>query len=186
VLAAVAVGAGLAAAWAMAATRAHETSAVFRNQFVTFRYPTSWSTTVRREKVLHFDPMVYLGTEQARRDPCKTSKTPLGTTTVCGWPVSRLSPNGVLVKWENRGFPGVNLGRFPGKTTLIGGRAARVSVQRPGTCGQIGADETISIAVSRPLQSNWTQIDACLRGPKLAPLERQVQALLGSTKFLAP
>ena len=47
-------------------------------------------------------------------------------------------------------------------------------------------NETISVAIARPLAYNWTQVDACLRGPRLAPLERQVRALLGSTRFLAP
>ena len=49
-----------------------------------------------------------------------------------------------------------------------------------------GADETISVAIARPLESNWTQVDACLRGPNLSALEKQVHALLGTARFTAP
>jgi hypothetical protein len=181
-LAAVAVAAGLAAAWATASTRTTSASTAFGNGFVTFRYPTSWSATVWKEHVLHFDPMVYLSTERAQHDPCTSN----GFDTVCGWPVARLSPNGLIVKWENRGYPGTNVGTFPGRTTLVGGRAARVSVTKPGTCRRLGADETISVSIARPLQGNWTQVDACLRGPNLSTLERQVHALLDTAHFTAP
>ena len=46
-------------------------------------------------------------------------------------------------------------------------------------------DLTTQEAVAR-LQSNWTAFDACLRGPNLAEQEREIRALLGSTRFLAP
>jgi len=185
--AAAAAGAGLVAAWATASTRApHASPSVFRNGFVTFTYPTSWSATVWKEDVLHFDPMVYVGTGRRQHDPCRTSATAAGTATRCGWPVGALAPNGVLVKWENRGFPGARIAGFPGTTLSVGGRIARLSVKRPGVCRSLGADETISVAIARPLPDNWTQVDACLRGPQLAPLERQFRALLGSTRFLAP
>jgi len=182
VLAAGAIVAGLLAAWAMASPRSHESSSAFQNGFVTFRYPASWSATVWKENVLHVDPMVFLSTETAQHDPCRTN----GFDTICGWPVRQLSSNGLIVRWENRGFPGVNLGRFPGTTTLVGGRAARIAIQRPGICRSVGADETISVAISRPLESNWTQVDACLRGPNLSALEKQVHALLGTAHFTAP
>ena len=181
-LAAAAVAAGLLAAWATASSHTTQASTAFGNGFVTFRYPASWSATVWKEHVLHFDPMVYLSTERSQHDPCRSD----GANTVCGWPVTRLDRNGLIVKWENRGFPGTNVGTFPGKTTLIGGRPARVSISRPGTCRDVGADETISVAIARPLQSNWTQVDACLRGPDISTLEQQVHELLGSARFSAP
>ena len=81
---------------------------------------------------------------------------------------------------------GVRVATFPGEKLRVDGRVARLSVQRPGRCGGVGADETISVAIARPLAGNWTQVDACLRGPKLAPLEQQVRALLASARFLTP
>ena len=181
-LAAVAIAAGLLAAWATASSDTTQASTAFGNGFVTFRYPSSWSATVWKEHVLHVDPMVYLSTERSQHDPCGTT----GLTTVCGWPVTRLGRNGVIVRWENRGYPGTNVGTFPGKTMFVGGRAARVSISKPGTCRAVGADETISVAIVRPLESNWTQVDACLRGPDLGSLEKQVHTLLGTARFAAP
>jgi len=167
--------------------RAQEASVgVFSNEFVTFRYPAAWASSSWTKQELHFDPMVYLSTEQAQHDPCRTSASATGKTVSCGWPIKRLASNGVLVQWENRGSPGVRVATFPGEKLRVDGRVARLSVQRPGRCGGVGADETISVAIARPLAGNWTQVDACLRGPKLAPLEQQVRALLASARFLTP
>jgi hypothetical protein len=167
--------------------RAQESSfGVYSNDFVTFRYPSAWSPSAWSKQELHFAPMVYLSTERAGHDPCRTTSSSAGRTTSCSWPIDRLSANGVLVQWENRGYPGARVAAFPGEKLRVGGRAARLSVQRPGRCGGVGADETISVAIARPLARNWTQVDACLRGPKLAPLEQQVRALLASARFLTP
>ena len=43
----------------------------------------------------------------------------------------------------------------------------------------------MSVTIARPLPSNWTALQACLRGPNLAEQERQVRALLSSMRFLA-
>jgi hypothetical protein len=159
---------------------------VFGNGFVTFHYPAAWASSSWTKQELHFDPMVYLSTERAQHDPCRTSASATGKTVSCGWPIDRLSSNGVLVQWENRGSPGVRVATFPGEKLRVDGRVARLSVQRPGRCGGVGADETISVAIARPLAGNWTQVDACLRGPRLASLEQQVRALLASARFLTP
>jgi hypothetical protein len=78
------------------------------------------------------------------------------------------------------------LANVPGLSTRVGGRNAKLSTQRPGSCGGLGADETISVAIASPMPSNWSAVDTCLRGPNLAAHERQVRALLSSTRFLAP
>ncbi len=128
--------------------------------------------------------MVYLST-QATHDPCRTTASALGgTTTTCGWPVGRLAPGGVVVLLENRGSPGVSLTNFAGQSTRVDGRSAKLSTQRPGICRALGADATISVAIARPLASNWTALAACLRGPHLAEQERQVRAMLSSMRFL--
>jgi hypothetical protein len=56
-------------------------------------------------------------------------------------------------------------------------------VTKPGLCRTIGADETIAVEIERPLADNWTAFTACLRGPGLAAGERDVNALLASTRF---
>lgn len=179
-----AVAAGSLAVWSAASPGAAGLQ-TYRNAFVTFQYPAAWATSVFIEQTLHFHPMVYLST-QSTHDPCRTtSSAGGGAATACGWPVGRLAPGGVVVLLENRGAPGATLGSFAGKPVRIGGRGAKLSTQKPGICGTLGAEATISVAIARPLPSNWTAVQACLRGPNLAAQERQVRALLRSMRFLA-
>jgi hypothetical protein len=131
--------------------------------------------------MLHFHPLVYVST-QSSRNPCRQSQA----ETVCGWPVDRLRANGVLIVWENRGWPGWSLASMSGRALRVGGRAAKISARHPGACSTIGADETVEVSIERPLRDNWTAFTACLRGPDLAVSERAVGALLASTHFLAP
>jgi hypothetical protein len=154
----------------------------FQNSFVRFRHPAAWAAAEPKASALHFHPMLYLGV-QPTRNPCATTTNEVR----CGWPVSELRPGGVLVVWENRGYPGWTLASARGASTHVGGRAARRLVSRPGACAAIGADETVQVAIKRPgMDGNWTAITACLRAPKLAANERQLDALLASTRFRAP
>jgi hypothetical protein len=156
-------------------------TAEFQNSFVQFRYPTSWDAAQPNVSALHFHPMLYLSV-QPTRNPCAGA----GSTVRCGWPVSRLQPGGVLVVWENRGYPGWSLASAPGAPTQVGGRKARRFVTRPGACSAIGADETVQVAIERPgLSGNWTAVTACLRAPNLATNEQQLDAVLASTRFKA-
>jgi hypothetical protein len=182
-----AVVAGSLAFWSAASPGAKQSGLqTYRNSFLSFTYPAAWAPSVFTEQTLHFHPMVYLST-QPTHDPCRTvASAGGGSSTTCGWPVGRLAPGGVVVVLENRGSPLASLTNFAGVPTLIGGRRAKVSTQRPGSCGDLGADATISVAISRPMPSNWTALSACLRGPHLAEQERQVRALLSSMRFLQP
>lgn len=154
----------------------------FRSPFVEFTHPPTWSASEPPTSgSLHFHPLIYLSA-QPTRDPCRTQ----GGTVACGWPVQRLKPGGVLVVWENRGYPGWTLASAAGTRLRIGDRPARRAVSRPGACKSIGADETVEIAIARPLPSNWTAVTACLRSPNLAASEQQLDALLASIKFKAP
>jgi hypothetical protein len=153
----------------------------FRNNFLVFGYPPAWKPTVFTiTGTLHFSPMVYLSSQPVHH-PCHSQQS----ATVCGWPLDRLRPGGTLIVWENRGFPGWSLRTTQGTSVRIGGRLAKQTVTRPGQCAAIGADETIAVEIERPIPDNWTAFTACLRGPGLAATERQVDALLASTKFVA-
>jgi hypothetical protein len=153
----------------------------YSNNFVSFSHPSTWKANpFRWAGSLHFRPLLYVST-QPLQDPCRTK----GNATVCAWPVRRLQPGGVLITWENRGFPGFSLQTQRGSALRVGGRSAKRSATRPGPCAAIGGDLTIEVAVARPLADNWTEVTACLRGPGLAQNERRVDALLASTKFLA-
>jgi hypothetical protein len=156
--------------------------ATFRNSFFVFGYPPAWKPAVFKiTGTLHFSPMVYLSSQPVHH-PCHSQQS----TTVCGWPLDRLRPGGTLIVWENRGFPGWSLRTTQGTSLRIGGREAKQTVARPGQCAAIGADETIEVAIARPIPNNWTAFTACLKGPGLASTVRQVDALLASTKFVAP
>lgn len=177
----VAAGCGSAVGTGGAATPTRAL-ADFHNAFLEFRYPASWAAAQPDvDGTLHFHPMLYLS-EQPTRNPCQTTTD--GTS--CGWPIVRLRPGRVLIVWENRGSPGWSLRSTPGVPLSVGGRPARRHVSRPGPCAAIGADETIEVAIARPLADNWTALTACLRAPNLADSERAVDALLASTKFNAP
>ena len=154
----------------------------FHNSFLAFSYPTAWKPFVFQiTGTLHFHPMLYLSSQPAHQ-PCHEQ----GSATVCGWPVDRLRPGGALVVWENRGAPNWTLASVPGADVHIGGRRAKREVSRPGLCAAIGADETIEATIARATPGNWTDFTACLRGPGLAASERRIDALLASTRFLAP
>lgn len=173
-------------AWASGAFHRGSTSFLsFRNEFVRFRYPAPWTASVWKEQVPHFQPMVYLST-QPTHEPCKTSVGSGAMTVACGWPVTTLARGGVLVTWENKGFPGSSVASFPGVDAHVDGRIAKVSIARPGSCRTIGGDETMTVAIARPLPGNWTEVAACLRGPNLAAHEAQVRALVSSARFLSP
>jgi hypothetical protein len=149
---------------------------------MTFSRPSTWNPYAFQATVTpHVDPLLYLSTQPAH-NPCKKQ----GSGSVCGWPVDELRPGGVLVVWENRRFPGWSLDSAPGVRLRVGGRPARRASTRPGECSAIGADETIVVAVERPVRDSWTAVTACVRGPNLAASERRLAALLASTRFVAP
>jgi hypothetical protein len=153
----------------------------FRNSFLSLGYPAAWKPGVFKVTgELHFSPMLYLSS-QSLHQPCHTQQL----ATVCGWPVDRLEPGGALIVWENRGYPGWSLDTTPGKPLKVGGRQAKQQVIRPGQCSAIGADETIAVAIKRPIPDNWTAVTACLKGPGLTKSERELDALLASTRFLS-
>lgn len=180
--AAAAIGLAACGAVAPGAAQGKSSLVAFHNDFVAFSYPQAWKRFIFSQSgSLHYNPMLSLSTQPAH-DPCRSS----ATATRCGWPIRQLSPNGVLVVWENRGYPGWTLRSAPGQPTTVGGRPAKRAVEKPGPCGAIGADETIAVVIARPLQDNWTAVTACIHGADLAAPSRQIDALLASTRFLRP
>ena len=155
--------------------------AKYANSFLVFRHPAAWKAyPFRWSGELHFQPMVYLSTQPVH-DPCTTN----GNATMCSWPVRRLQPDGVLIAWENRGFPGWELRTQPGTSMRIGGRPAKRVTTAGGACRAIGGDRTTEVVIASPQKDNWTEVTACVRGPHLAANEHRLNALLASTRFLA-
>lgn len=150
----------------------------YSNSLLSFSHPASWKAyPFRWAGEMHFRPMVYLSTQPVQ-DPCSTK----GNTTSCGFPVKQLEPGGVLVTWNASNPPAVALG--PGTRVQVGGHDARRVDTTAGICRAIGADRTVDLLIAtRPLPSTPTEFTACLRGPGLGQEEKNVEALLASTKF---
>lgn len=150
----------------------------YSNSLLSFSHPAAWKAyPFRWAGELHYRPLVYLSTQPVQ-DPCATK----GNTTSCGFPVKQLEPGGVLVTWNASNPPATALG--PGSRIQVDGRTASRVDTSGGMCRSIGADRTIDVLIpTRPLPSTPTEFTACLRGPGLAQEEKNVTALLDSTKF---
>jgi hypothetical protein len=161
-----------------AAAKTDPTPVRYSNSLLSFSHPAAWKAyPFRWAGEMHFRPMVYLST-QPLQDPCSTK----GNTTSCGFPVKQLEPGGVLVTWNASNPPAVALG--PGTRVQVDGHDARRVDTTAGICRAIGADRTVDLLIAtRPLPSTLTEFTACLRGPGLGQEEKNVEALLASTKF---
>lgn len=163
---------------AQASAKTDPKPVTYSNSLLSFSHPAAWKAyPFRWAGELHFRPMVYLSTQPVQ-DPCSTK----GNTTSCGFPVKQLEPGGVLVTWNASNPPAFALGS--GSRVQVDGRDARRVDTAGGICRRIGADRTVDLLIAaRPLPSTPTEFTACLRGPGLAQEEKNVEALLASTKF---
>jgi len=144
-------------------------------------YPGAWQLRLP-DQVNHgsfSSPIVFLATQPLQAQ-CIVRKTKDSESITCGRPLYRLDPGSIFVSLSADGSPGWTLAEASGKREKIAGRPARVSIERPGACASLGAQETISVEIDRRVPSNWYSLQACLRGPGLAARERQVRALLSS------
>jgi hypothetical protein len=67
---------------------------------------------------------------------------------------------------------------------FIHGRPAVIAVRHVHRCLGRAADESITVRIGRPVVTRqWTEMDACLRGPGLAPLTAQVLAMVRSVRI---
>lgn len=129
-------------------------------------------------------PLIYLSTDPllptCATAPGASPNPPDARGMACDWPLTWLSPNGVFVSWVNRRI----LAPLPtaGEVIPMNGDRARLQIERPGYCGAIGADETISVLVpiGQPSPLSNVAAVACLRGPDLATAEAQVRTMLAS------
>jgi hypothetical protein len=47
----------------------------------------------------------------------------------------------------------------------------------------MGGQESIRAYIASPVRDNWTQMEACFRGPEIGIATRELRALLRSTTF---
>jgi len=115
-----AISAGSFAVWSAASPGAKPVPlSTYRNSFMTFRYPATWSPSVWQTTELHFHPMLYLST-QPTHNPCRTSAAVGGGTSItCGAAVGRLAPGGVVVTArvvEHGRGPKIRIGKYKPKS----------------------------------------------------------------------
>jgi hypothetical protein len=152
---------------------------------ISFQRPATWTRwQPNQSNPINGGPLIYLSTDSllptCATAPEASPNPPDARGMACDWPLKSLSPNGVFVYWVNKRI----LAPLPsaGEVIPMNGESARLQIERPGSCAQIGADETISVRVpiGQPTPLSNVAVVACLRGPDLAAAEAQVRAMLAS------
>jgi hypothetical protein len=147
---------------------------------LTFLYPAEWHAEGFDVRSTFVTVITYLS-NQPLRDPCTRTEV----TLVCGLPLDRLGPGGVLASWSAVALRARDRAALRGEPISVGGQPASLLVERPGSCREVGGDLSLTAAVPRGA-GDWLEFGACLRGPGTARSEAQVRAVLASTAFTGP
>ncbi len=145
---------------------------------VSFAHPEGWSRAAWSFPS-SFTYMVAAVSNQRLNNPCFKS----GTTSVCGQPLARLQPGGLLAEWWQDGFPTWGYARQAGSPMTVDGLPAKIQDGAGGSnaCSGLGADRWISVVIERPpTKDNYFQFVACMRGPGLAAERDVAMAILQS------
>ena len=103
----------------------------------------------------------------------------VGNSGSCGSPLTTMPERAVLLSWGNTsGFGPTSASNVP--NTSIAGQPATITIERPGTCFGLHADESITAVTDQPGSTGDFKMQACLRGPDLAASERLVTVMLDS------
>jgi hypothetical protein len=134
-----------------------------------FDHPRAWSEVQYDDLASSFATTVVFLSNVAIHDPCTRTYTSGGTLQGerCGDAVEALGPGGVFVSWVSAGMPHGPGPEIPHPNAKISGRPAEVSTARRGSCGRLGAQETITADVAIDHDHEF-EMTACLRGPNLA------------------
>ncbi len=158
------------------------------SSLISFSRPANWARSQpNQHNPIEPGPMIYLSTDplliSCAVEPDASPHPPDARGMACDWPLAALSPNGVFVDWYTTRIPVP----FPsaGQPITLNGEGTRLQISRPGGCGPIFADETMSALVPTHQPARWTNVGvvACLRGPNLAMEEAQVRAMLATAVF---
>jgi hypothetical protein len=140
------------------------------------RYPAGWQVAHYDVPNSFYQSIAFIGPEPLP-DPCTRA---VNTITCASWPPIRLPANGVVVGLWSDGFPGWTFDPNVGRPADVGGHPATVEVlPADDACRSIGGDERMVVTIPMPVQWDWWEVDACLRGPDHAANETIVRALLG-------
>jgi hypothetical protein len=155
---------------------------------ISFDRPATWARwQPNQHNPTNDGPLVYLSTDpllpSCATAPNATANPSDAQGRACEWPLESLAPNGVLVSWVTTRI----LEPLPtaGEEFVVNGARARVQIERPGACGTVGAEETMSVLVpiGQPTPLSNVAVFACLRGPDLVSAEAQFRAMLASARI---
>ncbi len=153
----------------------------FDGQSVSFDYPGEWAAAQFDVVSSFSDSIVYLSTS-ALSDPCDRGPNSIACVREAA---SALGRNGLLLEWSSHGFPGWTFDPTKGRLVDVAGRRATVDESDPSdSCVTIGGERELVVTIDDPLAAdNWTEVRACLRGPDLAGLRTQIDAMLHTVRW---
>jgi hypothetical protein len=97
----------------------------------------------------------------------------------CGWPIHALPPNSIVVAWGSISGPiATDQPQGMAPNTTIGGRAATKTTDLTEACRLMGGTASVVVNIGGD-----NKMRACMRGPNLAPLQADVEAMLRSVTF---
>jgi hypothetical protein len=153
----------------------------FDGEVLSFDYPGTWREATFDMVSSFSSLLVYLSTAPMA-DPC--DRTP-GMVACVRSAVSGLEPDGVLVEWSRRAWPGWTFDPAKGRSTVVGGRRATLEqLDASEVCAAIGGVSELVVTIDDPVpDQNWTEMRACLRGPSLDGLTAQIEAMLATVTW---
>lgn len=163
--------------------------AQFSDQLLRFDYPSDWNAQVYQDSVdIGSSParaLVFLSNETVHA-PCTEHVERLGSKLTCSTAVSGLRPDGVFVEWTTKAWFKWTLAAAPGRSIHIDEHLGKIAVvSGRGSCVR-GTQQDVTVVIPRGVVHNYFEMNACLRGPKLARERSEVLAMVASTKILQP
>ena len=156
----------------------------FREEGLIFDYQGAWHVVHDQMDSSFSHLIAYLATVDVP-EPCVTTQLSGSTQIACGDRYV-LTPDSLVVTVSSNGRPGFEILNRPANATplVVDGLPAYLE-RSPATTG--GDTETLTWTLARPgTVDNFYTIRATLRGPDLAPVEAELQALIASLRYDPP
>ncbi|GAC1666137.1 MAG: hypothetical protein NVS9B8_07450 [Candidatus Limnocylindrales bacterium] len=160
--------------------------ATFGEGGLVFSYPATWRLFHHTATSSFSWSIADLATVDVP-DPCITTQDVVGASTTCA-DRFRLEPNSLVVHVGGGGAPGIPIFRKPAAATALTVDAMPAFFETlPPDEAAVGADESLVWTLSRPSSvDNFVELHALVRGPDLALLTGQLQALVSSIRYDPP
>ena len=159
----------------------------FNESGLIFEYPASWRE-FRGQSVSSFSTLIaYLGTVPVDAS-CSSKPVNGGVETQC-LEDYQLVPNSLAVAIRANGFPNFSVLKVPAgaASIVIGGLPGYQEVGPTFPGDTSGAETVVTTTIAHPgLIDNYYTITASLRGPDVAPMRADLDALIASLRFDPP